>query len=200
MPKTNIRKLVNGGSMDAAERRSASETESFLKGELDRLHQELRRRVGAAGSGAVGRFLRDQWVIALGSAIIGGLVVALVLYFAIGIGRGASTAPSPAASRAAVREVYNELVGTDVDLERVARTRIWFAALPIETRQWESQREVLAATLPLRDWQSVADFYALAALANNNPQGFAGGEGKGRVAILRQALRPALATLQARLK
>jgi hypothetical protein len=74
-PKTSVRKLVNGEQMEDWERRSAAETEQFLKGELDRLHQELTRRV-ARGPGAIVRFLRDEWVVALGSAIIGGLVVA----------------------------------------------------------------------------------------------------------------------------
>lgn len=92
-PKTSARKLVDGEQMDDWEQASASETEQFLKGELDRLNQELMRRVGR-GPGAVVRILRDEWVVALGSAILGGLIVALILALVFGTGEGSEPPPT----------------------------------------------------------------------------------------------------------
>jgi hypothetical protein len=91
-PRTVVRKLVNREQMDDWERRSAEETEHFLKGELDRLYQELTRRI-APGRGAAAQFLRDPWVIAMGSAIVGGLVV-LILGLYLGLGDSNGSAPT----------------------------------------------------------------------------------------------------------
>jgi hypothetical protein len=74
---------VNGERMDEWERHSAVETETALKAELDRVHQELTRVV--PGRSAAIRFMRDPWVIALGSAVAGGLIV-FILGSLLGIG------------------------------------------------------------------------------------------------------------------
>jgi hypothetical protein len=84
-PKRVVQKLVNGEQMDGWEQQVASETEQFLKSELDRLQQELTRQV-APGPAAIVRFLRDEWVVALGSATIGGVLAVLILAVGFGIG------------------------------------------------------------------------------------------------------------------
>jgi hypothetical protein len=79
-PRTLVRKLVNHEQMDDWERRAAEETEHFLKGELDRLHQELTRRI-APGRGAAAQVLRDPWVINIGGGIIVGIVFLIVGFY-----------------------------------------------------------------------------------------------------------------------
>jgi hypothetical protein len=80
-PKTIVRKLVNAEQMDTWEQYSAAETEAFLKGELDRLHQELTRHSSPGPASSVFAFVRDPWVV----TVVGGLiVVALAVYFGLG--------------------------------------------------------------------------------------------------------------------
>ena len=88
-PKTNVQKLVNNERMDDWERQSARETEQFLKGELDRLHQELARRMTPGLLAEIGRVVRDPWLV----TIVGGLIVVfLAVYF--GLDDGGSSPPT----------------------------------------------------------------------------------------------------------
>jgi hypothetical protein len=80
-----VRKIVNGSRLEPAEQGWGDQAEQFLKGELERLHQELTRRL-SSGPATIARFMRDEWVVALGSAIVGGVIVALILAFVFGLG------------------------------------------------------------------------------------------------------------------
>ena len=77
-----VRKLVNNEAMDDYEREAARTVEQTLKNELDRLHQELTRRLPLK-PGPVIRFIREQSAkIAIGVCI--GVVTALILVYVFG--------------------------------------------------------------------------------------------------------------------
>lgn len=78
-PTAVVRKLVNGESLDQWETNTAQETEEALKDELDRLHQELSRRLGPS---FIDRFGRNPWIVGIvvtaTGTVIAGLILALV--------------------------------------------------------------------------------------------------------------------------
>jgi hypothetical protein len=61
-PRTLVRQLVNAEQLDDHERETVAEVERQLKGELDRLHQELTRVVAARWGTAAARWARDHLV------------------------------------------------------------------------------------------------------------------------------------------
>lgn len=81
-PRTAVRMLVNGERLDEGKQRSVATTEATLKGEAERLHQELLRRLSpvpfwrspvTAGAG-------------LGGAIVATVAAGLILHYGFGIG------------------------------------------------------------------------------------------------------------------
>jgi len=80
-PRTVVRKLVNGEQLDERTRRSVDATERALKGEAEKLHQELFRRLARVP------FWRSPVKLGAGvSAVATAVVAGLILCYAFGIG------------------------------------------------------------------------------------------------------------------
>jgi hypothetical protein len=82
-PGYSVRKLVNGEQMETWERQSAERTEEVLKAELDRLHQELQRRVPTGASS----LLRSSLVVGVIAGVVATIAGGLILFYVFGIGR-----------------------------------------------------------------------------------------------------------------
>lgn len=79
-PKTVVRKLVNGERLDPGEDEYVRETESSLKHEADRFHQELASRLPSQFD------LVRQNTPAFVVGVAGTVVAALILHYGLGIG------------------------------------------------------------------------------------------------------------------
>jgi hypothetical protein len=82
-PQAAVREFVNADRVDEGQRRRAAEIEARLKAELDRLHQELVRRL--SGRRDVGALVRRN-LSAVIVAAIGLIVGTLILVYVFGIG------------------------------------------------------------------------------------------------------------------
>jgi hypothetical protein len=85
-PKTAVRKLVNGDQMDEWERNSARDTEQLLKGELDRLHQELARRLSVGRGPTLEQLRREPLIVGIITGVAGTVIATLILFYGFGIG------------------------------------------------------------------------------------------------------------------
>jgi hypothetical protein len=93
-PKTAVRKFANGERLEDWERPSVEETEEALKGEADRLHRELMRRLSRRSFVTVVR--EEPWAVAIIGGAVALVVGTLIVYYVFGVGRESTGTTGPA--------------------------------------------------------------------------------------------------------